>query len=633
MTHATVVSTAAAIAVAAILQSPAAEHPRLLVGKSDVAALRTKVRQEPFKSMLERLRADVDANDWGNAPADPAKPYDQSVIAERAAALYLLTGDDAYAKTARGWVEKRIADSANWANPKAKGLGLYWHGSRVALAYDMCAGAPSWDATFCGQVSAALKAHGDVILKAGGAGQNNSPASNWQGSRFGAAGLCFLASDEATDAADLDQCYNRVVRFLNENVGAGDKARGWNSEGLGYTYFPMGNYVGPFAVALARQNPAKDLRKLPPAQWTLWTCYAALIRTDTYGCIRPDFGDDNGGTAGEGTFGLAFYFCPESFLPGLKYVYDRTWGLAGDKTFDRARGGTLYSILYYPAGVAEKDPMSIPTWRAGFVDVGGNGFFTFRNSYMKPTDMVAQMFLKLRAPGGHSGPDALSFRIQGLDTAWAVGGGRYGPKLAGGDAYWLSQNTLYPNDPDQGVRVNSNTGRLVGTPLLKDDGSGHVVASIGQNNVGVNAHKRWFAADYSAASGATAAYVIADTSANGAFWQLCTLEDNTIATQGNTFTVTAKTGAVMTGTVLYPKDGVTFKTGTRIRGSDFVTDKNRFVHFQSPDGCYVVALTVSPKGRAAPRASASGTWGQSPDGTVTLGGWRVAIKGDAIAYP
>lgn len=62
------------------------------------------------------------------------------------------------------------------------------------------------------------------------------------------------------------------------------------------------------------------------------------------------------------------------------------------------------------------------------------------------------------AAASFSRPDSLSFRIQGADTAWAVGGGRYGVRYAGCDAYWLSQDTLYPADPDAGVKTSRHAG-------------------------------------------------------------------------------------------------------------------------------------------------------------------------------
>ncbi len=605
-------------------------HPRLLFGPEDIDGLREKITREPWRQMYEKLLADADRNDRATGPADPAAGYDQSCLAERHAFLYVLTGDDAWARKSREWVEKRLDDKRAWANKGCKGLTLYIHGVRVALAYDWCHGAPSWDDEFRRRVSSELKRHGEVILKNGGTQQNRSAASNWQGGRYASAGLCFLATDEDLDGKYIPFCHARASQWYSANAG-GNGTRGWNTEGLGYTYYPVGNFLGPFAIALARRFPDKDLRKDNPAvRWMLWTCYAATTQS-AVGPIRPDFGDDNAGTGGEGTYGQAFYFCPPELVPGLVYAYDRLWGAKGDRSYDPARCGTIYSILFHPgAAVAEKDPMTIPEWTEAFCDTKGNGFMTFRNAYCTDRDQVAQLFLKLRAPGGHGGPDSLSFRIQGADTAWAVGGGRYGVKHAGGDAYRCSQDTLYPKDPDTGVKTSNRTGKILGTPVVRSDGGGYVVATNAMSNVGVIGHTRRFIADFGKDTGADAAYIICDTSANGAFWQMCSLEENAFTTEGNTFTLTARNGATMKGTVLYPAGDPMFKTGTRPRGSDFLTGKNSFLHLQSEDGSYLVVLTVAGKGAAHPEVSATGTWGKEPNGTVRVGGFTATIQGTEV---
>jgi hypothetical protein len=261
---------------------------------------------------------------------------------------------------------------------------------------------------------------------------------------------------------------------------------------------------------------------------------------------------------------------------------------------------------------------------------------TYRNRYQNRDDMVAQLYLKLRGNAGHNGPDALSFRIFGLDTPWAVGGGRYGPQLFGRDAYVLSQNTPYPYDPSLTNKATSGkSGTLIGTPVGKLDGGGHVVANIITNNLGVFNHTRRFIADYSAASGADAVYVISDSSADGIFWQLCTLETWAITTNGNTFTIAGNNGATLRGTVLYPTNNVSFTTGRRIRGSGFdIYDENNFVLCPSADGDYLVVLTVAGAGKSHPAVSATGSFaGAAPTGTVMVGELGVNITGDAIGYP
>jgi len=541
------------------------------------------------------------------------------------------TGDDSWAQKSKTHVQTVLSGS-HWANPRQKGLTLYYAGGRVAHAYDWCYDAPSWKGEFQQKVSAEIARQADVIFKSGGSEQNRSAASNWQALRWSSAGLLFLAMDEPVPDGALDACYQRVGRYLTDNLGGGDENAGWNAEGLGYNFYPMGNGVCPFALAMARKDPSKDLRKIGAASHTLWTCFAATVVT-SHGLWRPDFGDDNPGTNAEGTFGFAFAFCPPELIPGLKWWYDRTVGEKGDKTFDRSRFGTIASILYYPGpAVAEQDPMKIPQWLALFKDSTGNGMFTWRNQYRDATDVVAQLYVKLRGNRGHSGPDALGFRILGLNNFWAVGGGRYGTKHKGADAYLRSMNNLYPGDPDGPLKTNGGIGRVVGTPVVRPDGGGHLVAYAQMNNLGVANNKRWFVTSFTPETAARGAFVVLDSSDNGSVWQMCTLATHPITPQRDGFLITAPDGATLKGTILFPA-GATVTTGKRPRGSNAgdVTE-NAFVHFPTQNGTALVALTLAAKGQPHPPVTAQGTWSATPKGTVTIGRQRVNFDGDQVAY-
>lgn len=612
-----------------------AEHPRLLISKSDIPALRKKIQQEPFKSMAARLKADADAGNWGAGPLQ--SDYDHIIAAHRHGFLYVLTGDDAHARTARKYVEK-VVDGKDWARKNQKGLSLYITGLFTSLTYDHCYGAPSWDAAFSDKISKKLLQQADVIFTSGGSGQNNSPASNWQALRWSSAGLAYMATDETlAKPENINTAYGRVARYMRENVGADKNSRGWNIEGLGYNYYPMGNGVVPFAVAMQRKDPAKDLRKdIIGTRYTLWTCYAALVKAPTSlapnGLIRPDFGDDNPGTNFEGTLGWSFWLSEPAITPGLKYWYDKTVGLEGNKTFDNSRFGTVSSILYYPADVTAKDPLSIPEWRNALLEIGGNGYITFRNAYKDNTDVVGQMYVKLRGNKGHSGPDALSFRKVGLDTIWAAGGGRYGPKnpKSGQDVYIASMNTVYPADPDSRLPTNGNAGKLLGTPIIHPDGSGHAVAHIAANNVGTKNHTRWFISSFAPETGAHAAFVIADTSDDGKFWQFATLETNKITPAKDGFTITTDTGATLKATVVYPPGPLTIKTGTRARGSDaFAIKNNNFALVEGKDGDYLVVVTLAKKGQQHP--AVSGSWSAEGKGQVKVGQWSATIDGENVS--
>lgn len=614
------------VAVAAL---GAADHPRLFVSAADLPALRARIQKEPWKAMVERLRADLDKGQrGGDDEAAGADTYDTAVIASRAAFLYLLSGDEAMAAKAKGLVATMIADR-KWADPKLKGLTSYFVGARVAFAYDWCWTAKAWDEAFRGEVSRKLKAMGDMIVTKGGAEQNRDTASNWQGNRFAAGGLCLLATDEA--GADTARCYDRVRAYLLDNLGNERTSMGWNIEGLGYTYYPMGNFVGPYLIAQRRADPARDLSTLPSVQRTFWSCSAALSLARR--TVRPDFGDDNPGTDGEGCFGQAFAICPKEWHGALAWWYARTWGAKGDRSWDDGRAGTIWSILWHPGDAApEQDPMTVAAWRAGFDDRGGNGMFTFRDAYRDADDCVAQLYVKLRGNRGHSGPDALGLRLIAAGAPFVVGGGRYGPKHNGMDAYLRSQSSPYPGDPDGAFAVSGDKGALVGEPLFRPDGSGALTARIAKSNVGVSDWTRRFLADHADATGAAAAYVLCDSTADGRFWQLCTLDTHRIERAADGFTITAENGATLKATVLWPKSPV-IATGTRPRGSNYQErTANGFVHVQTPDGNALVVLTVQPKGAKHPAVTAQGTWSGAPAGTVTVGGVSIAVTADRIGW-
>lgn len=650
------------------LPSGAQSHPRLLFGSGEIAGLRTKITQAPWSDMYAVLTADAESGQYRDfagkrSPSNPTGPVDswgESVNAYRCAFLYVLTGSDTWAQKARAYTEYRVFDTGTadgWAMTNVKGLHLYFHGKAVALAYDWCYDAPSWQTATSGSVSTPFRetisqkllAQADVIATNGGTEQNTDAASNWQGIRGSSAVICYLATDQAYNSTRFTDMYNKTETYIRQNIGTSATARGWNIEGIGYLGYPWA-HVAPAAVAARRANPANDLlASTPGSAYTLWSQYAATVRfnrpehtANPVWMLHPDFGDDNA-TADDanGCFGLAFPFSKPELVPGLKYWYERT--LVPEQNYDFTRGGTIFSILSFPDTIAGSDPLAIPAWRDGFNDSGGNGFFTWRNQYNNSDDMVAQMYLKLRGNKGHNGPDALSFRILGLNTAWAVGGGRYGTQLNGMDAYLRSMNTLYTVNPDTGsFATNGNAGSVVGTPLIRADGSGHVVSSISKNNVGTASHKRWFASDHSRAAGVEAVYVIADTSTDGFFWQFNTLDEPgvSIATTSNSFEIAGRDGATLRGTVLFPTGSAVFEQGTRIRGSKFAYQRssdpstgygthNRWLTLRG-DGDYVIVITVAKAGQSHPAVSK--TAGRVVNSQVTVGTKTYAILPADIGY-
>ncbi len=591
-----------------------AQHPRLFFDAAEVATLRSKMTREPFKSMVKQVR-----NNYNQLKAS-TDAYDAPMSAAHASFMYLLTDSDYYAQEARRLVTLRLVDvnadcntGQGWAKP-VKGLTEYWLGTYVSIAYDFCYNAPSWDAAFRSRVSDSLWSMAKMIIDNGGCQQNTNTASNWQGIRGAAGGICLLATDRLYPKKYMDKTIEKYARYLYDNYGNMFTSRGWNIEGLGYTYYPVGNFIGPFAIALKRQIPNADFRKYAGFTNTYWTMYSSLstaVDLSTFGGLHPDWGDDNPHVTGEGVFGQAFYFLPDSLKPAAKYWFDRSMAVRTIKPFDDYRYGVVYSYLYYPDSLISEDPSENRIWEGLSLDPGGNGYYTYRNKYKNGLDLLGQMYIKLRGNKGHNGPDALTYRIVGSNTAWAVGGGRYGLKILTQDAYIRHMNTLYPVNPATATLItqNNNSGTIVGSPLILPDGSGHVISSIVKNNVNTANQKRWFVTDYdSSATSAMATYIIGDISDDGYFWQLSTWIQNTLITGSDTFLITSPDGHSMRGKILYPISNYRFSNATRLRGTNFGADTdNRCLHFQSDDGDYLVILTIVAPGMKHPMVSATGT--------------------------
>ena len=610
----------------------AAGHPRLLFSRGDLPALRARAAQQPYAAILDRIRARADRD---------GQPWHQSDNAVNCGFLYAITGDDAWAEKARRFVEQRLNDTTvhPWTE-RTKGIDLYMHAKSAALAADLCHGAPSWTG-FSPTVSQRLLAMGDLLRTHGGTEQNTDLASNWQANRWSAAGLCYLATDEPVPAGRIAECFDRVATWATENYGTGAGNRGWNIEGRGYQSFPW-SHVGPFAIA-ARRLTGRSLRDASPSavDHALWTIPAGACRiVGEFGrefAFHNDFGDDNpnGGSRAEGCYGLGFAFAPKELLPGIVWWYDRMKGAAGDQTWDSARAGAIYSYLFHPgAAVKPVHPLAIPAWRAAMADTGGNGMVLFRNRYQDGDDLCAGLYAKLRGNRGHNGPDGLGFRLVGHGTAWVTGGGRYGRTIDGIEAYWRSQSSLYLVDPSTGpLRSNGERGVLVGTPVIDSRGGGTAVGRMALTNVGVRDHVRRLLVDHGPASGAEGVYVLADTSADGRIWQLCTLATNTVSVDATGFTITASGGATLRGTVLHPA-APRLATGVRPRGNAaFISnqriDDNRWITSESEDGDHLVVLTVVGPGKAHPQVRALAGNGAA-DRRITVGRLTVTVGVDAI---
>lgn len=539
-------------------------HPSLFFDAKDVPALRAKAGRAPYTPIRAVIAGRIASE------KEPSLLYDYANRNE--AYLYLLTGERTHAAAALERSKACVEDKEFWNNPGSKGLTRAMGALNVAVAFDLCHDA--WDEPSRKRIAAQLDFAADKLMASMGAGANNNIANNWQAVRYGSAGLASLAVGNAERAR---QAYAQLLRHLKANLGGGT----WNPEGNGYTVYPW-QFTGPFGIAAQRAGIG-DLRKdFPAAGATLWSTMTATVPIPgirSHG-LHPDLSDDHPMYEGQGTAGLALFYAEPANLPAVRWMYDRLCGSAGDGTWDSARGGALYSLLFYPEATPAADPAALGLL-TGHDPVHGVGYF--RNAFTGPDDIVALVNATSRkADGGHNGPDVNTIRLIGLGAPFIVGGGRTG-NTAG-------QSNLFPGAPP--AKGENALGKLLkfegGT-----DGSGR--AELEGSCMGVKDHRRSFAADYSGKAGVPGLFANGEKSLNGRLWRLNTPEFNSIETSDGRILLRAPNGSTLAVNVIVPVKPQ-FRTGVVERGApetgvDFMGRKygtNRYVEFDCEGEVFVV---------------------------------------------
>ncbi len=651
----------------------AAEHPRLFCDAADVPKFRAKADQSPWKDMLESISWAVD-HDRNNG-------YERGLPrAANAAALYLFRGDAADADSSLNDCLYLILSPDRdgkpvWGDPGYKSLTRAGRANQVLQSYDLCYDAwkgktlPEKFTTRDGLthevpkelvggdvnafISKSLKENADSLVKNGGKGWPGSGkwGNNWNAVRYGTAVLSYLACDEPRESwqKDFDGAMRNLVKHKQANLSTSPQANGWNPEGIAYAQYP-GWTTYPLVVALRRLEGRDLIEEVPAMENELWTTYQGVLPLPRHARVsgpgetregwglglRPDFTDDHPVWEAEGTAALAFAVSPKEYLPGLKWLYRRLCGDLGDRTWDTASGNGLYSLLFYPADLEEKNPAEV--WGKTWKDEAF-GVFIFRNRFQDGDDFVLQTVAKLRPTfGGHEGRDALSFRLWGLGVPWAVGSGRTTDQRG--------QTSVFPSDPEEKATPPPGLVPAVVDAFLRRNGDGYVVMKMAMSDTGVSDHTRRIVADYSGESGAPALVLVSDSSEDGQFWRMNTPDFNTITTGPNSFTITGPQGQRLDATILWPASGVTPRTGTFERGSPFAFadinydpaaagngmagygTQNKWVDFESPDGKFLVAITVVPADAQAPKVTSKG---EGVSQTVEVGKRVIVLGGNQIS--
>ena len=556
-------------------------HPRGLVLTTEIGEIQDKIAQEPFTSMFAWIKKRTETTS--------ITVYDQAERIADQSFIYLLTKDKQWSKKCYKNIQRLSKDTLFVKNPVSKGLTRAYILKQLAIAYDFCY--QGWNDTERRFVNHQIY---ELMLSVGnsmGMEANYNAESNWMGVRYGSVVLAANIIDDGllgqaevkTRKAYLWDAQKR----LQDHMEAGFTENGWFSETLGYHEY-NGSFILPAIISLQNAssfNPAFELSQYAPQlEHSIDQHITSAVNIPNISGVglKPDLGDDHP-MLGSSLFSYGVRLMSEQLKPYLKWMLDYLY----DREF--IQDPMLY-ICFYPQEIEPMNP------KAGaflnYVDET-QGVVLFRNRFKDENDIVACFNTSSHRVNGHSGPDNLTFRIIGLGSLWAVGGGRT-REVAG-------QTNLFPAGNWQEQKEQElEEGTLVDYHF-ESDGSGHATGTC--SSMGVQNHRRKFTADYSGKNGAAAFFVVEDTSGNGTTWRLNTPEFNTVEPLSNGFLLTAPNGSSLKATVIGTnKVNVTIGKirygGSTIKHNTFYGKK--YSHNKTIDincnGNIKVVMTLQPEG-------------------------------------
>ncbi|PSF39537.1 hypothetical protein C7H19_01735 [Aphanothece hegewaldii CCALA 016] len=583
------------------------EHPRLIFRKNQIPLLQQKAKTPEGKAILAQL----------NRTLKQPIYYDGFVPnggyhATGYCLLSVLNNDRKPAETAWDIVEKSIK------TPKKRLLEQSAVVSGVALAYDLCY--QQWGLEQQKQVATWLYRQGDLLLKGDSpknGGWNSNAWSNWQARAKGASGLAALAilnDPNSINEAKLKQqsplyiaqrSERNIKRYLATAIGN----QGFGTEGDHYTTEPWILTIIPFLQAY-KQVLGQDLVTNSHAAWMLPHYVTRSLSPDatlpiaTYGRHRH--------YAGKSLYAMGLGLVPESFLPGVMWVFNRSIGLEGDQSFGiQSPLEAAYILAGYPQQTKISNPAEI--FDHTLVDEE-KGFYVFRSRWQDNQDFIASIYTQQQPlTGSWSFPDVGSFRIWGLGGRWAIPGPSEGK--------WEDENVVMmpktkPWKKGQSIvfqsRLNgSGIVSLITNPIIRPNSE----PPVGVRSI------RSFAVDYSGASGSPGLFAVVDQFVGSTqekefkekIWVMHTAEQVSISK--NTCTIQSANGATMQLTFITP-------SSVQLRAQKTATG-NKILAKGGDD--YFVVMTVQ-KGKAPPVK----VIGTGLDAIVTIGKQEITFVKDKI---
>ncbi|MEM9329571.1 MAG: hypothetical protein AAGA85_28185, partial [Bacteroidota bacterium] len=504
-------------------------HPRGLITRDEIPALREKVKTEPFLSMMKGMERQFQqlkaAGEW--EPSVKGWEYPAAEMAALSAQLYLLTGDTQWAESAMGYTELLLEDELVFKNRLGRGLTKGLMLRNAMMAYDYCYDA--WPLDFRKRFSLAVYDAIFTLSANMGRSANYDMASNWNGVRYGAVLFASILWDDYEGHPPKENPINplrwNAQKRVNDFALANLHPDGWNVESLGYFLYGW-SFVMP-ALAAWSNTSSYPISRFPYYDRLLkaykaWMVASVALSSHQSVGLKPDFSDDNPNNNSM-LMPYAMRLFPDSIAGPVARVNEM---FRPKKTWEVTSDGAFPNILY----TTTHPENSMPDDWLHFLDPN-QGVLVARNRYQDEHDVVAA-YSVMANRRGHQGSDNQSFRLLGLGNVWAVGAGR--------TAYVAGQTGFFPDVPTTDQRHDKSVGEWLGT-----ESQGRTYTAIGSGScTGVEDHVRTFTVSYdSSIARAPAVVVVHDQSSNGKVWRMNTPEFNEVEVLEDGFLITGPNGS------------------------------------------------------------------------------------------
>ena len=359
------------------------EHPRLIFRKRDLPAIQQRLATPEGKAIMARFLQQLPKShgDW---------PKVQMYLPAGYGLAWQLTGDKAHADKAKesltGMLDLKGRQDIHWG-PMAQAM---------AVTLDFCYDA--WDAGFRQRVIDNLAQRLAALHAANMGGVSLNPHHNHEAIRVagtGLAALCLLGekTGNGKDIPDLDRILAIAARATRRYfLYNGTSGSGWGLEGDFYKRMTWnsgpGHVVQAWRTALGADLVADGL-----GAWSILGEWMWLPPGDS---VAPSEGLRSGQDSG--LFILGLTTVPDSMKAGARWLFDRSYGLQGDKTFNLLWAyHAAYLLMNYPFDVPAKPPTESLPWVAP--DPTG-GHWVFRKPWQGAQDTLVVLNPRFDNPGG-----------------------------------------------------------------------------------------------------------------------------------------------------------------------------------------------------------------------------------------